>query len=123
MSEVRWRRDSDFEPRRRNDFETSRGAEVRRDRSVRIVLPGEVIAILLDEDDVRRDDRRHIVGLAGSRLVDRSHPTLQPTALTRRVGCGRPALSCGWRLTRLRHEWWRQRKHCRRGQENNTSEL
>src|SRR6266849_2665669 len=90
MYEVGWRGDPYLQARRRNDLETSRGAVIRRHDSAHLILlPGDVIAVLFDENDVGRDDRRNKVRLAGSRIVDSSRPTLHPIALVRRPGCGR----------------------------------
>ena len=78
-------------PARDRIFETARRTEIPRERSVGVLLSGQVIAILLNQDHVRRDDRCHIVGLGCSRFVDGSHPTLQPIVLIR--VCDRAAVS------------------------------
>src|SRR5882672_8322950 len=101
MYEVGRRKDPHFEARRRNDFQTSRGAVVGGYGSTdRVLLPGHVEAVLLDQHDVGRDDRRNKVWLASSSLVNSSHPTMHPIVLIRPCGCGRlvfvfaPAREC-----------------------------
>src|SRR5712692_796539 len=94
MHEVGRRREPHLKTRRRDEFQTSRAAVVGGYGSThRILLPGHVVAILLDQHDVGRKERRHKVWLASSRLVNSSHPTMHPIVLIRPYGCRRPALA------------------------------
>jgi hypothetical protein len=93
MHEVRWRENSHLQPCCRDEFQAPRGAIVRGYRAARgIVLPGHVIAELLDQDDMSCDKGGNKMRLARTGLVHCAHPGVHPIVMVLATAAGWIAL-------------------------------
>src|SRR5207245_9894583 len=86
MHNVARRKNPYFQASCGDDFQTARGAVVRGYRIARgILLPGHVIAELLDQQDMSCNDRRNKVRLVGTSLVHFTQPGVHPIVLVASV--------------------------------------
>src|SRR5258708_36881403 len=111
MHKIAGRKYPHFQARCRNDFQTASSYVVRGYRAARgILLPGHVIAELLDQQDVSCDNGRDKVRLIGANLVHFTQPGMHPIVLIAVAAAGIALTRTALTRTLLRRhsggDWW-----------------